>query len=290
MNDSAVAAATICSLPCSKLYWAVLEVPAGCSVGRVAGRLVASRSPVLELMLADWVPMGTDALAGAFVAIDDRRVVACCCDRSVAVEALRRGVMELYPDEIPGFVAEAAPGVCPEEFNLLIGPLEAPARRASRRAWRVVIAATGAVAAGLVWLGVERRLARDERIQADVAAAAGGRSVSELRAEVSRLERVTAARPEFAGDRDAGVALATLLASWPSGTAVRVELITVGPAAIAVNALAAGSSDVEALVAALRDVSGWTMVQPQANSVGGQTRLNLRWLRSASSVADGGAP
>jgi hypothetical protein len=135
---------------------------------------------------------------------------------------------------------------------------------------------------------------------AQTPAAARTRLVSELR----RLKAAGQGPATQEQTLDASAALVDVLARWPreasaSGLFIKTQSIQVTSSGITLIALIPAEADAEPMIAALRELPGWTLQQSQRTSAGGHAnaksgeqpaaRLTLRFVPQRTKPLAGGA-
>jgi hypothetical protein len=130
---------------------------------------------------------------------------------------------------------------------------------------------------------------------------------SRLTSELRRLKTAKSGPAATSMDwsLDAPAALTELLSRWPQdvkmgGLYIKTQSIQVTAAGITLTAMIPADAKAEPLVAALRDMPGWTLQQSQRGAAAdhgalrgagpGWTRLTLRLVPARSKPLAGGAP
>ncbi|MFG0317811.1 MAG: hypothetical protein ACF8XB_11095 [Planctomycetota bacterium JB042] len=268
--------------PAEEFYFAVLDatgLPRGGRPRRVA----------LDALFEASLPIPVDDVKAIYRPLEGERVLACAIDREALVERTRErpDVVSFGPAEWPDFLEPLVEaGDDARDLNLLVDDVEPEAIRAHRR--RQVNGAVGAglLAAGLVVVGIERRIAELDRRRAEADAvvsasldrafgpAAPGVQDAQRRAalvgELRRLkgaERIANAGGDADGEAPGAVeVLVRLLSAWPPGLEVHVEALNVTGDALTVRALCPDPETADAFARALDDVaglSGWRRDPPR---------------------------
>ncbi|MGD9689509.1 MAG: hypothetical protein AB7K52_07120 [Phycisphaerales bacterium] len=289
ISDRETWRATIASEGC---YWAILDAPSlGVAHRRLLEAMVRSRSPALDAAFERWLPVPPDQVHAVYQLASDAKsepvVIACGVDRTV-LEHLGDELLMLVPDALPEVLLDRLQGP-PDAaaFNLLAEEFEpTPLTQVRHRtAQLAVVIALLLIAVGAA--GLFRRTSTSEQ-RADALQEAAGHvharlvpnapspaaAASGLTAELRRLRAAKKGPSLVERSVDAAATLAELLSRWPrdasaSGLHVQTQSLQVTASGITITALIPAEADAEPLVAALRDLPGWTLQQSQRSSASG---------------------
>lgn len=233
-----------------------------------------------------------------------RRYLACGVPKDVLRQQVPATALTLSPQALPDFVSKAIGNereVGP--LNLLRGSFAPrPVRILRRRCW-LQVAASLVVCALILIAGLERRVAtinqacetvskqRDDLCQEVLGSTSKSGSQPlglRLLAELRQLEqtRSSAAAPDTSME-NCSLALADLMAHWPSQLHAQTESISITPASITLRTQVPDMADAQALANAFIPLRGrgWQVAQPQSEARKDQVDVSLRLERASGSKA-----
>jgi len=286
--------------PADRFYWAVLD---GSMLGGapVRGRRRRQRLGYLFESLLPGIPI--EEVHAVYERLPGERYLACGVTRSALAEGISPETVTLAPVSLPAFVAD---DIDAGRLNLLVGAFAPqPVRRLRRR--QVMVALAGIVlCAAMMTLGLERRAsalrqettrvaATEQQVSEDVLGPAARASIGtsfpperRLVAELRRLQETRSDAAPVQETADCTLALAGLLALWPSDVPIRAESVTVQPTSITIRAQAAAMADAQRLADALKPLDGWAIGQPQSEMTRDGVDLTLQLTRAPRVLAGGG--
>lgn len=278
--------------PTPRFYWAVLET--GTTRATMSGVLPA----VLLDEFQDAVPVQVDDLhvvcATATSGPLTGKLIVCGAlhEELAGVDA---GTLGLTPDALPAFLHNA---VEPSVLNLLIGVHEPTAIRAERRKLSFITTLAAASICILACIGLVRRTtaweqaarqAQQARSELLTSASISGGSTEHdpfaLAREIDRLRRATEASALPVTPPYAGLALASLLRTWPANLDATPRSISVKPETITLTVELPGEA--RPFLEAFKAPAGWMLEEPRVSAVRGVTTLNLQLKRAAGSRTGG---
>ncbi|MBY0111814.1 MAG: hypothetical protein K2Y21_03255 [Phycisphaerales bacterium] len=275
-----------------QFYWTLIDLPSP-----LRGD---PNAPGARLSLDDAfqrsVPEDLETLAARYVTVSEREVVGCAIarERVQAVLDSDAGVVVLRPKEVPEALRPQLDGRGMTsrvlwELNFLVDEFEAlPVARLRQSVRRCVTAGLAGLlllTAGGLWLRADAETQEAARLTALAAAmlreVSPGRPPDEtlaqgaarLHKELELLLRSRGADAVRVRPRDAGEALAALLAAWPPEIETRVASLQVQEAQITLNVEVPSIAAAEGLASALAGVAGWTLRPPQTEVAGGAARV-----------------
>lgn len=254
--------------PAERFYWAVLEAPGYARSGPLA--------PGLRASLEDELPVAIDSLHAVGTPLDDQRLVVCAAPWE-ALQALEPGTLSLTPESLPDFAA----GGTPESLNLLTGEFEPiPIRRGRARRNLLAMAACLACSA-LLSFGLLRRAHAwtNAAAQAHIATELVLKNVAVPSPEALTLElrRLGGTPHTIKSDTpaaDAALTLASLLNTWPAQVPSKPQSLAINASGLSVAVTVEG--DPSPFLKAFKAPQGFTQDEPQINTAGTVTRVNLR--------------
>lgn len=292
VNSTQTQPTTALALDAAALYWAVLEAPPQVR-GLAALLRGGADEEALRYAFETWLPQPIDEVECRFVRApsDDHaiaRVVACGIprDRLLALldeaESAGRAIESAAPTHMPEVVAkrllpEADLDGLASALEFRAGGCESPRVTRRRRRTHLTLAASAALATGLVSAGMFRGAAAlltesaQARSAADVLAASAlgeaegaalGAGLSSLRltGELAALERTRDRSADLLLAADRGATLLTLLAAWPDAIPTRVDQVHAEQEALTIRGEVRDAGDFERLALALSELlaaAGW---------------------------------
>jgi hypothetical protein len=282
-----------------RFFWAVLTVDLPPHADLQAPGVRAS----LDAGLEPHVPIPIEQLATAYMKLGDGKVLAC----AVSEAAARReapDAITLAPARLPPWLEEGAAAGDPGSMNVLTGANTPSPVRAAERKQQLVVAAAIMLAAGLVCVGLERRLlvtarALDEAResvrfleQSSVVGALppGPQPVRQrVFTELNRL-RATRAQAARSGVSDAAALLEPVLRRWPADARARATDVSVAGTSLTLSAIANSPAEAERLVAAYAQTPGWQAPRSEITAVPGSTAQRVRLTMTAAVNAEVRSP
>jgi len=276
------------SVPCERLYFAVLPAPV--SRGKRA---------VEELLhgFAPCVPECVDGVHCVYRRLGSGRVLAIGVPGEVLGGVDDMAVVAT-PQSWPDPIADEIDGVEPSEVNLLVGDAEPGVVRGARaRCWcwlAVVYVALCLVVSG--WLrseiGVSRESLRAAGSSTDAllidalgpsASLSGQPAMALMTAELRSLRATRApGGGSVSPGRGADVALSRVLAAWPGGTGGRAEALSVTGRFVEITVLVPGLGEAEVFLDAMRGLEGCALVDESVRRELGGVRVSLRLRREGA--------
>lgn len=253
--------------PPERFFWTTVRSPAWKRDGPI---------PLgLQAVIADDLPIPTEDLhlVGALT-VDDTLVV--CAAKREALKGLDPDTASLTPASTPECLNVA---INPDRIELLAGDFEPTSSRRARMRRDMTMMATVLTCATLVALGLARRteswISQARMVaqaRAEVSDAfAPGVPYGALDAAVAQMQANSINAPK--APRDAGQTLARVLDGWPMKSTVTPHSITVSDSDI--NIAVSLEGDPSPFIQSIDPPDGWSLEDPQLNSVGGMTRLSL---------------
>ncbi len=275
------------TIPTERLFWAVLESKPLGPRPLVGGRRYGER---LGYLFEESLPVPIDEIHAVYAETEDGRTIACGMEREM-LRTEAHGCLTLTPETPPEFVG---PNVEVANLNLLQGEFEPERVRAARS--NVVLAAGLLLALGLLagGLGMVRRTAHwaAEQRATDGSIAQVYRAVLppdpetklppalRLTTELRRLRQTESPDSIDLGARDASLAMAGMLASWPGEVHARTDTLTASPTSLAVTVVAPDAESAEALIAAIAPPpDGWRKTQPAMTNRTDGVEVRLSFTR-----------
>ena len=264
------------TIPPTELYWGVIETSKQPPIAFGSLR-TTERDRRLGFQFEDVLPLPIEELHAVYSPLGQGRYAACGIPRNRIAELRSSGASSVKPEALPEPMLELDVKLDARDFELLTG--EFLPIRIERRNIRVKleIAALIGFTAVLCSLGLQSRAADARNAEALVAARTADRYAAALGPAPAGSTQRPAARllselrllqqtrlddgeiTEVEQSSDPSEQLASLLAAWPGSIRPRVEQLTVADETIALTVSLRSESDVEALLAALGTLPGWSI-------------------------------
>lgn len=283
------------TVPAEECYWAVLDSTI------LATHRLTLRGRIqtgLGYLFEDVLPLPIDSVHAVYVALPNRRFLACGVDRDLLRASLESGIgpSQLHVLGPEGVPEELSVELDAQSINLLTGPFEPAPKRRLRAGLAYSLCITIILAAMLTLFGLNRRAGTVEAQirQTDEARtslcdqvlgarkrSAGPRDL-QLTAEVRRLRQTHGRETHHLEASSIAPSLGEVLARWPRGLSMRTEVITVAGETVTIRGLIPDSGKAQQLARALENVPGWELQQPEFTQVKGAVQVTIRLVSQSS--------
>ncbi len=276
-------------LPPETFYWGLLD--AGSLPPTPPGS--PKRRVQLGYLFESVLPHPIESVHAAYLPVGGGTMLACGIGHDTLQAYREEGWTTLGPASLPDVARLQELEIDPRSINLLFGPFESPVVRGQRRRWVAHLAAACVLIAGLLFVGVERRIvqARNEAsayralthaVYERVLPPAGPNAQPDearFLSEVRTLERTRATPADDAAIPDMIPSIANVFARWPAGLQAQTHALSVGPDTVTLTTIVPNNETAQQLITDLGDLGGWNVTQNSVTSTNDGVQLRRAWSR-----------